>query len=155
PIADGLRRLVRNRFGAQSEGYLDVATRALRASANSMLVVALFEGFATGAAYVVAGVPRPAVWAAITGSLGLVPFLGYVAVAVLALQLTLEGAAAQALAAFSLGCAVLFVGDKVVRPAFAREGTHLPFVWVLMGCFGGFKVLGLVGVVIGPVVLTL
>ena len=54
-----------------------------------------------------------------------------------------------------LGCAIVLAGDKVVRPAVARGGVGLPFVWVLMGCLGGFEVLGLVGLVIGPVVLTL
>ena len=29
------------------------------------------------------------------------------------------------------------------------------FVWVLMGCLGGFEVLGVEGLVIGPVLLTL
>jgi predicted PurR-regulated permease PerM len=33
--------------------------------------------------------------------------------------------------------------------------THLRFVWSLMACLGGFEVLGLAGLVIGPVVLTL
>jgi len=37
----------------------------------------------------------------------------------------------------------------------ARGGIRLPFVWVLMGCVGGFGVLGLAGLVIGPVVLCL
>ena len=37
----------------------------------------------------------------------------------------------------------------------AGEVTHLRFVWFLMACLGGFEVLGLVGLVIGPVVLTL
>ena len=37
----------------------------------------------------------------------------------------------------------------------ARNGTHLPYVWILMGCLGGFEVLGLVGLVVGPVALTL
>ena len=36
----------------------------------------------------------------------------------------------------------------------ARGGMRLPFVWVLMGCIGGFGVLGLAGLVIGPVVLS-
>ena len=54
-----------------------------------------------------------------------------------------------------LGVAILLCGDKVVRPLFARDGVRLPFVWILMGCLGGFEVLGLVGLVIGPVVLTL
>ena len=53
------------------------------------------------------------------------------------------------------GCIVLLCGDKVVRPVVARDGIRLRFVWVLMGCLGGFEVLGLVGLVVGPVVLTL
>jgi hypothetical protein len=32
---------------------------------------------------------------------------------------------------------------------------RLHFVWVLMGCIGGFEALGLVGLVVGPVVLAL
>ena len=37
----------------------------------------------------------------------------------------------------------------------AHNGTNLPFVWVLMGCLGGFQVFGLVGLVVGPVLLAL
>ena len=37
----------------------------------------------------------------------------------------------------------------------ARDGIRLRFVWILMGCLGGFEVLGLIGLVLGPVVLTL
>jgi len=50
---------------------------------------------------------------------------------------------------------VLIAGDKLVRPMVARGGMQLPFVWVLMGCIGGFGVLGLAGLVLGPVMLTL
>jgi predicted PurR-regulated permease PerM len=103
----------------------------------------------------ITGVPHAALWAAITGALALVPFLGYAAIAALTLQLTLTGAATAALLPFGLGCAVLFCGDKIVRPAVARDGTRLPFVWVLMGCLGGFEVLGLAGLVLGPVLLAL
>ena len=154
-LAEEFRRALRQRLGERADRYVDIAARAVRASVNSMLVVGLFDGFASWVAYAIAGVPHAAVWAAITGSLALVPFLGYVAVIALALQLAITGAATPAVLSFGLGCAVLFCGDKIVRPAVAAEGTHLPFVWVLMGCLGGFEVLGLVGLVVGPVVLTL
>ncbi len=108
-----------------------------------------------GSLYAIAAVPHAAQWASITGLLALVPFLGYVAVAALTLQLAMTGAAGSALLSFGLGCGVLFCGDKIVRPVVARNGVRLAFVWILMGCLGGFEVLGLVGLVIGPVVLTL
>jgi predicted PurR-regulated permease PerM len=153
--AQRLRQVLRHRIGEQAEGYVDVGTRAVRASVNSLLVVGLFDGIASWFAYLIAGVPHAAVWAAITGAFALVPFLGYAAVAAVTLHIALTGAGTSALLSLALGCVVLLLGDKVVRPVVARDGTHLPFAWVLMGCLGGFEVLGLVGLVIGPVVLTL
>jgi predicted PurR-regulated permease PerM len=154
-LAQGCRRVLHERLGAGVEHYIALGTRAVRASVNSMLLVGLFVGLATAAAFTLAGVPQAVVWAAITGSLALVPFLGYVAVLALALHLLVLGAAAAAWTVLLLGCAILLVGDKLVRPAFAGAGVGLPFVWVLMGCLGGFQVLGIVGLVVGPVVLTL
>ena len=154
-LAEEFRQVLRHGIGERAEDYVDLATRALRASVNSMLILGLFDGFATGLVYAIAGVTRAAVWGAITGLLAMIPFLGYVAVTALALQLAMTGAATPALVSFGLGCVVLFCGDKIVRPVVAGEGTHLRFIWFLMACLGGFEVLGLVGLVIGPVVLTL
>jgi predicted PurR-regulated permease PerM len=154
-LAQAVRRVLRDRIGERAEGYVDVATRALRASVSSMLVVGLFDGFACLIAYALAGAPHAALWAAITGALALVPFLGYAAVAALTVQLVVAGAATPALFSLVLGSLVLLCGDKIVRPMIAHSGTHLPFVWVLMGCLGGFEVLGLVGLVVGPVLLAL
>lgn len=154
-LAQAVRRVLRDCIGDHAEDYADVATRALRASVSSMLVVGLLDGFACTIAYSLAGVPHALLWAAITGALALVPFLAYAAVASLAIQLALAGAAAPALLSSALGCLILFCGDKIVRPMIAHNGTNLPFVWVLMGCLGGFEVLGIVGLVVGPVLLAL
>ena len=154
-LAEEFRGFLRHRIGERADGYVDLATRAVRASVNSMLVVGLFDGFAIGLAYAILAVPHATQWASITGLLAIVPFLGYVAVVALTLQLAMTGATGPALLSFGLGCGVLFCGDKIVRPVVARNGVRLGFVWVLMGCLGGFEVLGLIGLVIGPVVLTI
>ncbi|MDM0116667.1 AI-2E family transporter [Variovorax sp. J22R133] len=150
-----LSRMLRDAVGDRAERYVDIATRAVRASVNSMLVVALFDALATAMAYTIAGAPRALLWAAITGALAAVPFLGYGAVAAMAVQLALMAGPTTAMMSLLLGCAVLITGDKLVRPMVASGGMQLPFVWVLMGCIGGFGALGFAGVVIGPVVLTL
>jgi predicted PurR-regulated permease PerM len=153
-VAQQLRQVLRSQIGERAQTYLEVAARAVRASVSSLLVLGLFDALATWIAYTIAGVPHAAVWGAISGALALVPFLGYAAVAAVTLQLAMTAGAASALLSLGLGCAVLFCGDKVVRPVVARHGTHLPFAWVLMGCLGGFEMLGPVGLVIGPVALT-
>ena len=154
-LARELTAVLRQGIGDRAERYVDVGTRALRSSVNSMLVVGMFDALVTALAYAAAGAPRPLLWAAITGALAAVPFLGYTAVAATALELGLQGAPTTALLALMLGCAVLLCGDKLVRPMVARGGMRLPFVWVLMGCIGGFGVLGLAGLAVGPVVLSL
>jgi predicted PurR-regulated permease PerM len=154
-IVRDLRRLLRQHMDDRADAYVMIATRAVRASVNSMLVVALFDGVAAGIVYRLAGVPHAALWAAITGTLALVPFLGYAAVAAVALRLAIAGGVSSAVLATMLGAMVLFCGDKVLRPLVAGDGTRLAFVWILMGCIGGFEVLGFVGVVIGPVALAL
>jgi len=154
-LALGLTAVLRRAIGDRAERYVNVGARAVRSSVNSMLVVGVFDTFATALAYAAAGAPHPLLWAAITGALAAVPFLGYVAVAGMALALGLQGVPTTGLLALTLGCAVLLCGDKLVRPMVARGGMRLPFVWVLMGCIGGFGVLGLAGLAVGPVVLSL
>jgi predicted PurR-regulated permease PerM len=154
-LADEFGRVLHDFLGEPAERYIDIATRAVRASVNSMLLVGLFDGLAAGGVYAVAGVPHAALWAAITGALAIVPFLGYAAVAALALQLAMKGAAATAALSLAMACFVLLCGDKIVRPAIAGNGIRLGFAWVLMGCLGGFEALGLVGLVVGPVVISL
>jgi len=154
-IAMQLRLLLRYRIGERADAYLDLATRSLRASANGMVVVGLFDASAVGVAYAIADVPDAALWAAATGALAAFPFLGYVAIAALGLKLAVTGAGLPALVTAGLACLIIFCGDKIVRPVVARNGTQLRFVWLLMGWIGGFEALGLVGMFVGPVALTL
>jgi predicted PurR-regulated permease PerM len=154
-IVRDLRRLLRHRVGDRADAYAMIATRAVRASVNSMLVVALFDGLAAGIVYYLIGVPHSALWAAITGTLALVPFLGYAAVAAVALKLMITAGLSSAVLGLALGALVILIGDKMLRPMVAGDGTRLSFVWVLMGCIGGFEVLGFAGLVIGPVALAL
>jgi predicted PurR-regulated permease PerM len=154
-LACELKAALRRGIGASAERYLGVATRAVRAAVNSMLAVGLFDAGMSALVFALIGAPRALVWAAIAGALAAVPFLGYVAVAALALSLAVKGAATPALMTLVLGSLVLLSGDKLVRPLVARGGIQLPFVWVLIGCVGGFSTIGLAGVVIGPVALSL
>ena len=56
-LAQGCMRVLRQRLGAGVGHYIALSARALRASVNSVLAVALFDGLATAAAFTLAGVP--------------------------------------------------------------------------------------------------
>jgi predicted PurR-regulated permease PerM len=152
-LARELTGHLKQALGDDAQRYVEVATRAVRASVNSMFAVGLFDATAAAVAYSAAATPRALVWAAITGALAAVPFVGYAAVVAMALTLAVKGLVPAALTSLILGVVVLLCGDKVVRPMVARGGMRLPFVWVLMGCLGGFSVFGLSGLVTGPAIL--
>ncbi len=154
-LAVRVNDLLQDSLGDRAESYVELAIRAVRATVNGMVVVALFDGVLTGITYALAGAQRAEVWGAVTGLFAMIPFLGYVAVAGVAMALAVEGAAMAALAVFALGLLVVFAGDKIVRPMLVGGATQLGFVWVLMASFGGLELLGLLGLFVGPVVLAL
>jgi predicted PurR-regulated permease PerM len=150
-----LDRLLRGTIGDSVAPYLDLVVRAVRAMVVSMVAVALFSGVLTGIVYAVAGIKHAAVWGAVTGLFAMVPYFGYIVVAGVACSLAASGAAASALTVFVLGCALHFVGDKIVRPVLVGNAVELGFVWVLMGSLGGLELMGLLGVLVGPIVLAI
>ena len=154
-LARRLDRLLRETIGDSVAPYLDLVVRAVRAMVVSMLAVALLSGVLTGTIYAVAGVKHAAVWGAVTGLFAMVPYLGYVVVAGVSLSLAAGGAATPALAVCVLGCIVYFVSDKIVRPILVGTAVELGFAWVLMATLGGLELMGLLGVLLGPVVLAL
>ena len=154
-LAARMARLLRATIGDGVAPYLELVVRAVRAMVVSMVAVALFSGVLTGIIYAVAGVRHPAVWGAVTGLFAMVPYLGHVGVAAVACSLAGGGAATSGLVVFVLGCLVHFVGDKIVRPVLVGNAIRLGFAWALMGSLGGLELMGLLGVLLGPVVLAL
>jgi predicted PurR-regulated permease PerM len=128
---------------------------AVRATVNGLVLVGLAEGLLLGIGYQLAGVPSAVLWAAATGVLAIIPFGAPLAFGAVALLLLAKGATVAALAIAAWGIAVLFVADHFVRPSMIGNATKLPFLAVLLGILGGVETLGLVGLFVGPVVMTL
>jgi predicted PurR-regulated permease PerM len=135
--------------------YATKVPTAIRATVNGLVLVGLAEGVLLGIVYQFAGVPSAVLWAGATGVLAIIPFgapLAFLCVAGLLLANGHTGAAAGVAVA---GAVVLFVADHFVRPTIIGNATQLPFLAVLLGILGGVETLGLVGLFIGPVVMTL
>jgi predicted PurR-regulated permease PerM len=128
---------------------------AVRATVNGLVLVGLAEGFLLGIGYQIAGVPSAVLWAAATGVLAIIPFGAPLAFGAVAALLLYQGNTAAAAAIVALGAVVLFVADHFVRPTIIGNATKLPFLAVLLGILGGVETLGLIGLFVGPVVMTL
>ena len=128
---------------------------AIRATVNGLVLVGLAEGVLLGVAYELAGLPSAVLWAAATGVLAIIPFGAPLAFLSAAGLLLAQGHNGAAIGVAAWGMAVLFVADHFVRPTMIGSATKLPFLAVLLGILGGVETLGLVGLFVGPVVMTL
>lgn len=140
---------------ARWELYATKVPTAIRATVNGLVLVGLAEGLLLGIVYAFAGVPSAVLWGAATGILAIIPFGAPIAFLIVSGILVAGGHTGAALVVFAAGVIVLFIADHFVRPTIIGNATKLPFLAVLFGILGGVETMGLVGLFIGPVVMTL
>jgi predicted PurR-regulated permease PerM len=141
--------------GRRWELYSTKVPTAVRATVNGLVLVGLAEGLLLGIAYQFADVPSAVLWAAATGVLAIIPFGAPLAFGSVAALLFFNGNTVGAITILAVGAVVLFVADHFVRPTIIGNATKLPFLAVLLGILGGVEMLGLIGLFVGPVVITL
>ena len=73
---------------------------------------------------------------------------------VCALVLLVQSQTTAAVGLLVFGSLVVFVADHFVRPILIGSSTHLPFLWVLLGIFGGLETFGLIGLFLGPAIMS-
>jgi predicted PurR-regulated permease PerM len=49
---------------------------------------------------------------------------------------------------------VMLIGDNFIQPAFIGGATRLPFLLILVGIIGGLQTFGLIGLFLGPVIMS-
>lgn len=127
------------------------------------LLIALIQGAFGALGFFMFGIKSPLFWGAVMGFLSLIPFLGTGIIWVPAsILLLLEGLfqdstgliiKAAGLFVYSL----IFVGsiDNFLRPKLIGDKAKVHTAIIMIGIFGGIIVFGPLGVIIGPVVLSL
>jgi predicted PurR-regulated permease PerM len=141
-------------FGDPAERLVEKMVEAVRGSVNGTVVVAILEGMLIGIAYAIAGVPYWALFALLTTVFAMLPFGAWIAFTVAALALLLNsGSALAAALVFAWGALVMLVGDNFVWPTLVGGAARLPFLFALIGIFGGLQTFGLIGLFVGPVIM--
>jgi predicted PurR-regulated permease PerM len=130
------------------------AVAAVRGTVNGLVLVGLGEGVVLGVAYVAVGLPHPVLLGLVTGVLATVPFGAPLVFCVCAAVLFVQSQATAAIVLLVIGFAVVFVADHFLRPILIGSTTRLPFLWVLLGIFGGLETFGLVGIFLGPAIMS-
>lgn len=153
-IISELRHVLARFIGPQVHGYLHAAGITTRAVVYGVLLTALIQGIAAGLGYWVAGLSSPVIFGVITAMFALIPFCTPLAWGGAGLWLLMQGHAAEAVGVWLWGALVVSQLDNVLRPIFISSVSPVPFLLVLFGILGGLLAFGLVGLFIGPIILT-
>jgi predicted PurR-regulated permease PerM len=153
-LSGSLLKAMRKGFGEDGAALLQRMAAAVRGTVSGLVVVGLGEGALMGIAYFVAGLPHVALLGFITAIAAMLPFCAPITFGLAALWLVAQGSVAAAIGLAAFGSVVVFIAEHFVRPVLIGNSTRLPFLLVLFGILGGAETFGLLGIFIGPALMT-
>jgi len=106
-----------------------------------------------GIVYALLGLRHPILLGFATGVLAAIPFGALFVYTVASLILVMQSRVTAAVVLFLFASALVFVADHFVRPALIGRSTRLPFLFILLGIFGGLETFGLLGLFLGPTLM--
>jgi predicted PurR-regulated permease PerM len=119
------------------------------------LAVAAAQGFLTGLAFWVLSLPSPIIWGLVTAVASLIPVVGSAMVwAPACIVLVVAGHWGKALLLLGWGAAVVGQVDALVRPYVISKQVTVHTLLLFFALLGGVKAFGIMGLFIGPVVLS-
>jgi predicted PurR-regulated permease PerM len=153
-LSGSLIKGVRRGFGDDGAELIQRMAAAVRGTVSGLVVVGLGEGALLGVAYFVTGLPHVALLGFITAIAAMLPFCAPITFGLAALWLLAQGSLAAAVGLVVFGSVVVFVAEHFVRPVLIGNSTRLPFLLVLFGILGGAETFGLLGIFVGPALMT-
>jgi predicted PurR-regulated permease PerM len=136
--------------------FLDKGDMMITAMFKGTFVIAIVSGAAMGIVLWIAGVPYATLLAIISAFLSLIPMVGISLVAwPVGILLILAGNTWQGIFVIVAFLLVVANIDNVMRPMLVPKGAHLNPALVILSVLGGISLMGLIGVIYGPVIMIL
>ena len=129
---------------------------AVNGVVKGYLLVALMQGLLMGIGLSLFGVPHPALWGVVAAITSLIPMIGTALVSVPAfIFLFLTGSTASAIGFLIWAAIIVGMVDNFLSPLFLSRRINIPPLLILFAVLGGISLLGPVGVLIGPLSVSL
>lgn len=154
----GLRKqlltAIQRAFGTDGATLAVRMATSVRGTVSGLVLVGLGEGALLGVAYFFTGVPHAVLLAGLSAVAAMLPFCAPILFTAASLYLLAQGTTVAAAILFCVGVVIVFVAEHFIRPALIGGAARLPFLLVLFGILGGAETLGLLGLFVGPALMT-
>ena len=139
----------------QVERLFTGLSNSIVANVYGCLAVGVAQGSLASLAFWVLGLPSPVLWGLVTALFSLIPIIGSAAVwGPAVIILVIGGHWWKALILLGWGAGVVGQVDTLVRPYVISERVKLHTLLVFFALLGGVEAFGVMGLFIGPVVLS-
>jgi predicted PurR-regulated permease PerM len=137
----------------QRGALLNKFTTVIRATVKGSIIVAIVQGFLGGILFAILDIRAALLWGVVMGLLALIPAVGTGLVWLpVGLYLLITGSIWQAIVLLLCGVFVISMVDNVLRPILVGQDTRMPDYVVLISTLGGLSVMGINGLIVGPVI---
>jgi predicted PurR-regulated permease PerM len=139
-------------FGDRGTEFERLVSSTIRSVTTGILGVALLQSLLAALGFLVAGLPGAGMWAIMfliaavlqVGALILIPSVIY--------MFAISSVTKAVL--FTVWCLFVALVDNVLKPVLLGRGAPVPIVVVFLGAIGGFVAMGLIGLFVGAIILS-
>ncbi len=153
-IQSGLKTFMKRAAPGIGESFVAMASGTVRGVARGVIGVSLLQAILFGLGILVAGVPLAGLWTFLALLLAIIQIgPGLIIIPVIIYTwVTMDTVSAGLLTAYLVP--VMLV-DNILKPLVMGRGLPVPMLLIFIGVIGGTLVHGLIGLFIGPIVLSL
>ncbi len=120
------------------------------------ILIAIIQGVLGGVIFWILGISSPILWGTAMAFLSFIPIGGTALVWVpAAIVLLVQGAFLKGIILLGLGVFGISMVDNLLRPFFISSKTNIHPLLLFFAVLGGIQAFGLIGLVIGPLIVTL
>lgn len=152
-------RTVSSLFPFSDEQKLSITAKFMdtfNAVIAGLFLIALIQGILTAVGLVIFGIPFPVLWGGLAAFLALLPVGGAALVwAPAALYLLVTDATLKGILLMLWGILLVSTPDNVLKPLIIGKKAKIPTFFLFIAILGGIKAYGVLGILFGPVVVTL
>ena len=150
--AGAMRSLANRMFGENGPEFERLVESTIRSVTTGIFGVALIQAVLAGLGFLFVGLPGAGLWAALfliaailqVGILVLIPAVIY--------AFTMVKTTSAAI--FLIWCILVALLDNILKPILLGRGASVPMVVVFLGAIGGFVGMGMIGLFVGAIVLS-
>lgn len=144
--------LAKRLFGARGSEFEELAGSTIRSVTTGILGVALIQTILAALGFLVVGLPGAGLWA-VTFLFAAVLQVGIVVLIPAVIYVFATVSTAKA-AIFLVWCIVVGLVDNVAKPLLLGRGVDVPLVVIFLGAIGGFLAMGIIGLFVGAIILS-